>query len=384
MKITLIAEHAGTRRSGADAYPADPAARVHSLAAALKGSDHDVTVCVSDAMRGPHSADARAFADQLAQRWRQDPPDVAHAHGLFAGMAALCGARDLDIPVVQAFSSLASSDRCGQAGHGRVLTGRGRLEEAVGRGADAVLAATSDDRSALVRRGLARTAIKVVPDGVDVARFLPSGEVAQRNGRPRLLMIAPLSERQVVATALRAVAQVPEAELVLAGGSPRAQLSRARGYQEITALASRLRLDDRLCLAGHLSQDLAPALLRSADIVLALAPAEPFAMVALEAMACGIPVVATPAGAQRDAVIHGTTGFLVPPGEPDVLARRIRQLLATPMLAEACGLAGTTRIRTRYSWERIARETLDVYSSLRRPASEPAAADPAAADPAAA
>ena len=94
----------------------------------------------------------------------------------------------------------------------------------------------------------------------------------------------------------QAVHQGGMAELVLAGGPPRAQLPRARGYQEVSALARRLRLDDRLCLTGHLSPDLTPALIRSADVVLALAPAQPFAMVALdhpgaEALRVGAPAV---------------------------------------------------------------------------------------------
>src|SRR5262249_6080896 len=86
-------------------------------------------------------------------------------------------------------------------------------------------------------------------------------------------------------------------------------------------------------------------------------------MVSLEAMACGTPVVASAVGGQVDAVVDGTTGILVPPGRPALLAQRIRQLLAHPMLLEAYSVAAADRARSRYSWERIAHETLAVYDS---------------------
>ena len=86
-------------------------------------------------------------------------------------------------------------------------------------------------------------------------------------------------------------------------------------------------------------------------------------MTALQAMACGTPVVATPVGGQIDAVIDGTTGILVPPGRPALLAHRIRQLLAHPILLEAYSMAAADRARSRYSWGRIAHETLAVYGT---------------------
>jgi hypothetical protein len=87
-------------------------------------------------------------------------------------------------------------------------------------------------------------------------------------------------------------------------------------------------------------------------------------MVPVEAMACGTPVVASEDAALGDAIIHGNTGFLVPPAQPAALARRICQLLASPMLLEGYGIAAVSRVRSRYSWERIGQETLAVYEAL--------------------
>jgi glycosyltransferase involved in cell wall biosynthesis len=83
--------------------------------------------------------------------------------------------------------------------------------------------------------------------------------------------------------------------------------------------------------------------------------------VALQAMACGTPVAAPAQGVVGDAVIDGTTGILVPPGQPSVLARRIRHLLASPLQLDAFSVAAVDRARSRYSWDRIGRETVRAY-----------------------
>ena len=86
-------------------------------------------------------------------------------------------------------------------------------------------------------------------------------------------------------------------------------------------------------------------------------------MTVLQAMACGTPVVAAAAGAEQDAVVDKTTGLILPAGPPEQLALRVRRLLANSLRLEAYGIAATDRARSRYSWERIGRETLAAYGS---------------------
>jgi glycosyltransferase involved in cell wall biosynthesis len=116
---------------------------------------------------------------------------------------------------------------------------------------------------------------------------------------------------------------------------------------------------DRATFTGQVSQADMPALMRSADLLLNLSPDEALATITVDAMACGLPVIAAAAGAHRDAVIDRTTGLLVSPGPPIQLARRIGRLLASPM-REGMAIAAASRARDRYSWERIAQQTLDV------------------------
>jgi glycosyltransferase involved in cell wall biosynthesis len=201
---------------------------------------------------------------------------------------------------------------------------------------------------------------------VDTGRFAPDGPVAARNGRPRLLAVWQSASDQGLDVVIRALAQVPAAELLIAGG-PAGGTGGAR--QLLAGLASDLRVAERVIFTpAVVSDEDLPALLRSADLLLSGAWDDPPGTVALQAMACGTPVVASVAGPVEDAVIDGTTGLLVPPGQPALLASRIRRLLASPLQLDAFGAAAADRARSRYSWDRIGRETAHAYQRcLPRP-----------------
>ena len=123
-------------------------------------------------------------------------------------------------------------------------------------------------------------------------------------------------------------------------------------------------MSDRLVLRGRVGRDRMPALLRSADVVLCVPWYEPFGIVPLEAMACGVPVVATAVGGQTDSVVHGLTGVHVPPRDPGELAAAVRALLADPAQRAELGAAGARRAATRYGFDRIARSTREVYTAV--------------------
>ena len=118
-----------------------------------------------------------------------------------------------------------------------------------------------------------------------------------------------------------------------------------------------------------------PALLRSADVVVCAPWYEPFGIVPLEAMACGRAVVATAVGGLTDTVVDGVTGRHVPPRQPRALATALAELLRSPALIEAYGAAGRDRALSRYSWNRIAAATAEVYGAVieERAANEPMA-----------
>jgi glycosyltransferase involved in cell wall biosynthesis len=400
MKIALVTLQGNPFGQTPEAGPDRQDQRLASLVTALAEQDHDVTVYARRDCDGqpeksepapgvtiehvpagpardlpadslaPHAAE---FGQYLARHWQDRAPDVAHAYFWTSGLAALAGARDLGVPVVQTFLSLQASDPAAappvqaQPARAKTRSGNGggtarlRLEPVIARSVRAVLASSSSEMSALAKLGVRRDSVRLIPRGVDTGAFSPEGPVASRGSRPRLLCVAPLAPNQGVDVAVRALADIPEAELVIAGGPEHGKLRGDKAYRALLRLASDLNVRDRVIFHGSVSDTDLPALLRSADLLVDAPTGEPFATVALEAMACGTPVVASAIGSHLDTIIDGTTGLLVPPGRPGLIAQRIRTLLASPMLLEGFGIAAVDRARARYSWDRIGQETLAIY-----------------------
>jgi glycosyltransferase involved in cell wall biosynthesis len=181
-----------------------------------------------------------------------------------------------------------------------------------------------------------------------------------------------LVERKGIADAVTALADVPDAELHVAGGPDRAALVADREAQRLRSLAEELGVGDRLVLRGRVVRDAMPALLRSADAVVCVPWYEPFGIVPLEAMACGVPVVATAVGGQIDSVVNGVTGVHVPPRDPATLAAALHALLADGERRAALGREGRRRARRLYDFDRIAAATREVYEEVAlRSASRP-------------
>ncbi len=306
------------------------------------------------------------FGAYLSDRWLRDPPDVVHAHYWMNGLAALAGARELRLPVVQTFHGLGVAARRHQCADDAGPPARIRLEAAIARGVGSVLATCSDEVFELARMGVPRRVIGVVPAGVDTGQFSPDGPVARRGSLPRLLTVGPFVGHAGFEEVLRAVATVPDCELVVAGGPAKAKLRHDREYRRLAKLASQLGIATRVEFSGRVSRKDLPAMFRAADLVVSVPWYSPTGLVPLEAMACGTPVVASAVGGHTDTVVDGTTGVLVPPGQPHALARNIRDLLASPMMRQGYGIAAADRARARYSWERIGQETLAVYARVRR------------------
>jgi glycosyltransferase involved in cell wall biosynthesis len=304
------------------------------------------------------------FGKYLAARWADDQPDIAHAHFWMSGLATLAAVKDLDIPVVQSFHALGVVKKRYQGKKDTSPHNRVRLERTVGRQVDAVVATCSDEVFELVRMGVPRRKISVVPCGVDVERFTPKGPRAPRGRQPRLLWLGRLVERKGVDTVIDALPRLPGTELLIAGGPERSRLPQDDEARRLRDLAARLRVLDRVYFLGRVERTEVPKLLRSADIVVCTPWYEPFGMVPLEAMACGVPVVASAVGGMIDTVVHGATGIHVPPRRPDVLALAVRNLLGDSVRREAYGIAGMDRARARYGLDRIAAETLAVYDRV--------------------
>ena len=265
---------------------------------------------------------------------------------------------------MQTFDQLGVTERRhGLIGAG-ACTERIRLEPAIGRTVDAVVASSHDEEADLTRLGIPRRHIRVVPAGIDTAEFTPDGPAHARGDRHRLVTVADLTaETESLTILLQAMAKIPGAELVVAGGPARDDLRADLAYRRLARLSDTLDLHGRVFFTGRLTGPDLPPLLRSADLMVNVNQHEATAVTSIQAMACGTPVVAAANGPHLDAVVDGTTGILIEPLRPALLAHKIRALLAHPMQLEAFSVAATDRARSRYSWDRIAHETLAVYDT---------------------
>ncbi|ETK31514.1 glycosyltransferase [Microbispora sp. ATCC PTA-5024] len=387
MRIALISEHASPLATLGGVDAGGQNVHVAALAVALAQRGNEVTVhtrrtspgqpdrvemapgvTVEHVPAGPAEQVPkdellpymREFAEHLARRWAAGPPDVAHAHFWMSGLATVTAAEDLGVPVVQTFHALGTVKRRWQGAADTSPPRRVAIERDVGRRALAVIATCSDEVRELTVMGVPADRITVVPCGVDLDTFRPDGPAAPGNGRPRVLSIGRMVPRKGVDTVIRAMRLVPEAELVVAGGDP------ADPSDEETArlreLAAAYGLADRVHLIGGVGRRDVPALMRSADVLATVPWYEPFGMVPLEALACGVPVVASAVGGHLDTVAG--CGVLVPPRRPRALARALCDLLARPALRAALSAAGVRRARARYGWPRVAEQTESVYRNL--------------------
>ena len=309
-----------------------------------------------------------AFADRLAREWKRERPDVVHAHFWMSGYAALrAAARVQDLPVAQTFHALGVVKRRYQRDRDTSPPQRLGVEREIVARADRIVATCTDEAFELVRLGATGARISVIPCGVDLSLFGPEGEAEERGpDLHRMVYVGRLVERKGIGNAISALAQVPDAELVVAGGPERRRLGISPEGRRLSGLARDAGVRDRVHLRGRVARHEVPRLLRSADLAVCVPWYEPFGIVPLEAMACGIPVVASAVGGMIDSVVDGSTGVHVPPRDPERLAATLRELLADPARRDDYGRAGVERVRKLYDWNRIATATLDVYATLAR------------------
>jgi len=267
---------------------------------------------------------------------------VAH-HAGERGLAALVAARALDARVTLfIYGSEWSHPTWNRSLSGIVATSAHRI-----------IACSSYTRR-LCMEATGRNDISILSPGVDHNRFLPTDRSSERGGDPIVLFLGAMHPRKgadVLARAISLLDDIP-ARFIFAGPTgPLEQTVRSllSGYPQ-----------ERVEFLGQLSSDEVPTLLAEADIFVFPTAwgTEGFGMVAAEAMACGVPVVASRIAAIPEVVLDGETGLLAEPGDPVDLASKLRLLLLDPAQRRRFGMAGTKHAQ-QYRWDRLAQGLIE-------------------------
>ncbi|MGI5499164.1 glycosyltransferase [Lentzea sp. CA-135723] len=292
---------------------------------------------------GPHLGEIAEF---LAEQWRTGLPDVVHSHGRLAGLAAVTAADRTRTPVVH-------SGHGGESAEPLRLRSDGRL---LARQVTRFVTTSAAEVPELTRTGVHRARISIVPGSVDLDLFHPDGAVARRRQARRIVTVANAESSRGVAELVSVLPLLDDTEVVIVGAGAEAH--------ELRSFARHAGVAQRVVLAGQVPRAARPALLRSADVVVCLPETAPFGRIALEAMACGTPVVATEVGVLADAVVRDVSGLHVPAGSPRALVRTLTRLLDEVSSREQLGIAARDRASARYSRDRLARELTSVYARV--------------------
>lgn len=322
--------------------------------------------------------------------------DLIHSHYWMSGIAAQQLQREWGVPVVHMFHTLGVMKQRvarlpGEAEGDYRLLG----EKEVLRFANRIIAATPAELAQLQWLYQAdQRKIVVIPPGVDISRFYPIpvdeakayigvdlcdplllfvGRIEPLKGIDTLIKAIALMRKDGVYVCLSVIGGDVEDESVPASRPPTQEIApfhdqalarvQPTEMERLRAMREEAGLTELVAFLGKKSQDTLPYYYSAAEVVVVPSHYESFGMVALEAMACGVPVVASQVGGLAFLVQDGVTGFTVPVDDPLALAQRLTQLIQNRPLRDELG-ARALAVAQEYAWDKIAGRVLGVYQQV--------------------
>lgn len=313
----------------------------------------------------------RAFAKAEGVRY-----EVLHSHYWLSGWAALELQKEWHVPVVHMFHTLGRmKNRVAQSAEEHEDDLRITTEQDIVERADCIVAATPAERIQLMwLYGADMRRIRVIPPGVNVSHFhpVPKDEARRAIGMQDdsllLLFVGRIEQIKGIDILLQALAILKREErersqnlcLAIIGGMADEEAGENAELRRLKALGAELGLDSLVAFLGAKNQETLQYYYSAAEAVIMPSHYESFGMVALEAMACGTPVIASEVGGLAFLVQDGVTGFHVPTNDPAELAGKIRLILDNEPLRREMAAAATAYAQ-RYSWPLIADRIEQLY-----------------------
>lgn len=307
-----------------------------------------------------------AFTTGVLDHLEYEPVDVIHAHYWLSAVTGHTIKHELDLPLVSTFHTL-----------GRVKTANGdaepasriAAEETIIGCSDAVVANAQAEAAELrTMYGAEHDRIEVVPPGVDHAFFSPGDRAGARfalglGDHPVLLFVGRIQPLKGLDVAVRALAATERDDAVLVAVGGASGPTGEEHLAEVTKLAADLGVLDRIVFMDAQPHHLLSTFYRAADVVYVPSRSESFGLVALEAAACGTPVVATAVGGLRTLVRHSESGFLVPDRDPAEFAVYTDAILGSSDLAAELA-HGAVEVASHYRWSTTAARLRRVYADV--------------------
>ena len=354
--------------------PGGVQSHILQLAAHLRGRGHEVVI-LAPGDRPSADPHVRIVGGTVGLRWngsvarisvsrstwtgigaalKELAPEIIHVHEPFTPGASMFAVFQANAPIVATFHSYYEPGKF----HSRVYAAAAPLLRPVWNRVDERIAVSEAARLTIVSR-MGEAPIRILPNGTDVAVFAGADPAPLPPGR-KLLFVGRLEPRKGFSVAVDAFARLasdyPDLRLVVVG----------KGAEQDVVDRLEPSVRARVDMMGFVGGADLPGFHRAADIFLAPSTGnESFGIVLVEAMAAGLPVIASDIPGYRDVTRSGVEGLLVPPGDAGALAGAIRRVLDDPALANSLGRRGAERAR-QFDWSEIVHQLEDIYERARR------------------
>jgi D-inositol-3-phosphate glycosyltransferase len=301
--------------------------------------------------------------------------DLIFAHYWLSGLVGLRLRHHWSVPVVQMFHTLAAlKNKVAQTPQEREPIRRTNCEQELMHRVDHIIAATPVDKNQMLEHyGAPPEKISIVPPGVDLNRFRPINKHEARRylnipiEHKLILFVGRIQPLKGIDVLLRALALVKRQQpriandvcLAIIGGDAQPEMEHSE-MTRLMELRASLGLEDLVTFLGAKDHDTLVYYYSAAEMVVIPSHYESFGMVAVEAMACGTPVIASDVGGLTFSVADGFNGYLVPVRDAEALANKIRLLLKQPILQEQLSQQAQDWAK-RFSWANIVEELHDVF-----------------------
>ncbi|RFS17538.1 glycosyltransferase family 1 protein [Emticicia sp. C21] len=308
--------------------------------------------------------------------------EIVHANFFMSALVAHQLKKRLHIPYVVTFHALGKIRQLHQKEKDAFPADRISIEQLIVRDANQIIAECPQDQEDLINYYEANPAkITIIPCGFSHDEFYPMDKTLARQalnlpGKEKILLqLGRMVPRKGVDNVIRALGrlkQVTKIKLVIVGGNADTpDPNKDAELRRLQAIAEQEKVVDSVIFVGRKNRNVLKYFYNAADFFISTPWYEPFGITPLESMACGTPVIGSDVGGIKYSVVDGKTGFLVPPNDPDMLAKKIQHGLTNPAYYNYLCQNSLNRVNKLFTWECVAKQMQQLYEKVIRTSYKP-------------